>query len=133
MTDTPRPPPLPPRPIVPEPFRRVDSARPLAVDRNAVTPRDGSVAVLDADPRDGMIRDLQSQLVLLREGLDQGPETPIPLTRPSVRVRRAAVAKSLGKWAALLTLLPLVGGVVAKRWPEYSGIVDLVLQLVGLK
>ena len=127
------PPPLPPRPIVPEPFRRVDSAPPLAVDRNAVTPPSGGVPIYDPDPRDGMIREMQQTIALLREQLDQGPDTPAPVTRPSVRARKAQAAKLLGKWVGLLALLPLVGAGVAKKWPEYSGIVDLVLQLVGLK
>lgn len=126
------PPPLPGS-LRGEPFPLADSDRPPPVNRSAVTPRDGSVAVLDPDPRDGMIRELQQTIVLLREQIDQGPLTPVPETRPSQRVRKAQMAKLLGKWTLLLTLLPLVGGVVAKRWPEYSGIVDLVLQAVGLK
>jgi hypothetical protein len=138
------PDPKPPRPEVfppplpgsfTEPFRRVDSAPP-PVNRSAVTPRDGSVAVLDADPRDGMIRDLQAQLVLLREQLDQGPETPVPLTRPSVRARRAIVAKALGKYAAIGTvLLPVVGIVgraVARKHPELQQLIDQVLEALGL-
>lgn len=168
-----KPPPLPPRPLVaepfpkaksdPPPFRRaldcpshdtrctqslcvLDPLHPLhwqtinrntegLTDRTAPTPRDGTVPIYDPDPRDGMIRELQASLVLLQQQLDE--QTPMPETRPSVRARRAAVARAAAvfgvKWTLLLTLLPLVGGVVAKRWPEYSGIVDLALQLVGLR
>lgn len=132
MTD-----PKPPRPFPPplpgayrEPFPKAKSDPP--VNRTAITPASGT-PIYDPDPRDGMIRELQSQLVLLREQLDQGPETPVPLTRPSVRVRRAAVAKVLGKAAGLLVLAPFVGAAVARKWPQYADVVDLVLQLVGLK
>lgn len=134
--------PKPPRPFPPplpgaytEPFPLADSDRP-PVNRSAVTPRDGSVAVLDADPRDGMIRDLQKELVLLREQLDQPPETPVPLTRPSVRARRALIAKALGKYAAIGTvLLPVVGIVaraVARKHPELQQLIDQVLEALGL-
>lgn len=139
MTD-----PKPPRPFPPplpgslqgEPFRRVDSAPPLTVDRNAVTPPSGGVpAYQDESPE---MAEMRAQVIALKRALTERPPsdpppTPIPLTRPSQRVRRAQLAKVLGKWTVLLTLLPLVGGIVAKRWPEYSGIVDTVLQLVGLK
>ena len=113
------PPPLPGS-LTGEPFLRAN------------TPPSGGVEPLPADPRDGMILDLQRELVLLRErATDSSP--PLADTRPSVRMRRAAIAKGLGKWAVALTLLPLIGGVVAKRWPEYAGIVDVVLQALGLR
>jgi hypothetical protein len=128
MPDAKFPPPLPPRPIVREPF-------PLAVDRNAVTPPSGGVPIYDPDPRDGMIREMQQELVLLRDKLSDGSpsDTPIPLTRPSVRARKAAVAKVLGKAAGLLVLAPFVGAAVARKWPQYADVVDFVLQALGLK
>jgi hypothetical protein len=79
-----------------------------------------------------MIRDMQAQLVLLREQL-QKPATDPPPTRPSVRARKAAVAKVLGKAAGLLVLAPFVGAAVAKKWPQYSDVVDFVLTSLGLK
>ena len=118
------PPPLPG--AYTEPF-------PLAVDRNAVTPPSGGVPIYEPDPRDGIIRDMQAQLVLLREQLDQKPATDPPPTRPSVRARKAALAKVLGKAAGLLVLAPFVGAAVAKKWPQYSDVVDFVLTSLGLK
>lgn len=145
MTDPKRPPPLPPRPIVAEPFPLADSDRPPPVNRTADTPRSGGTPDWSSPVERQLDNEVWShqlaleqaheQIRALQQALAQQPsnDTPLPLTRPSQRVRRAQMAKALGKWAALITLLPLVGGVVAKRWPEYSGIVDLVLQLVGLK
>lgn len=129
------PPPLPPRPLVAEPFLLADSEPPPAIDRSADTPRSGGVPVYDPDPRDQIIRDMQAQLVLLREQLDTNSSPPP--TRPSERVRRAQKAKAVAvfgsKWTIAAFLLPIAGAAVAKHWPGYADLIDAVLGGLGLK
>ncbi len=125
MPDAKLPPPLPPRPLVPEPFRLAD------------TPPQG-VQVLDPDPRDGMIRALQHDLALLQGQLSQTPtnDTPVPETRPSVRARRAALIKGAGKYGGLVVVaLPVVGFVaraIARKHPQYQELIDQALDWLGL-
>jgi hypothetical protein len=130
------PPPLPPRPIVPEPFLPAKSEPPAVDrDRDRDTPRSGGVPVYDPDPRDQIIRDMQAQLALLREQLDT-TSSPPP-TRPSERVRRAQKAKAVAvfgsKWTIAAFLLPIAGAAVAKHWPGYADLIDAVLGGLGLK
>ncbi len=154
-TDDPRnrPPPLPPRPLVAEPFLRSRSTPPDgglksdAVVREVLRglprdpPRDeGRYA--SYDPRDRLIADMRQEidslrLLSLRAPDPETADTEPPPTRPSERVRRAKQAKAAavftGKWTFLLTALPFIGAAVAKKWPEYSELVNVALQLVGLR
>ena len=143
------PDPKPPRPFPPplpgamrEPFPLADSDRPPAVNRSADTPRSGGI-----DPK-GWVA--QSERELLQQELDnakaliaalqQSQEpvtlTPVPETRPSVRVRRSAIAKAAGKYGALVTaLLPiaaLAARAIARKHPEYQHAIDQALDWLGL-
>jgi hypothetical protein len=61
----------------------------------------------------------------LREELARSPSVPPPTRRQ----KAVGVSLGLGKWAVLLTLLPALGAAVAKRWPEYEGIVQAVMSV----
>lgn len=132
MPDAKFPPPLPPRPIVREPFLPV-------IDRDAPTPRSGGVPAPEADERTSLQQELDNAHALIR-ALQQSQEpvtlTPVPPTRPSVRVRRAAIAKALGKYGAIATvLLPVVGFVaraIARKHPQYQELIDEALDWLGL-
>lgn len=127
---TTKPPPLPDRYL--EPYEVVSRKSEETTQREGMT----------RDPRDLLISSLQQEVHTLRliQQLPSEPPPPFdeaPDTRPSLLVlrkqRAARVTKLLGKWAALLALLPLVGGIVARKWPEYSGVVDIALQVLGLQ
>jgi hypothetical protein len=128
MADDPRnrPPPLPPRPLVPEPFRLAN------------TPPSGGVAplagrLLPPDPRDRLIEEMRDELAALRVANDhETADTEPPPTRPSVRVRKAQAARFLGKWAVLLPVVALAARAAARKWPEITDIVDQVLGALGL-
>lgn len=109
------PPPLPPRPFVPEPFHEVD--------REGDTLREG----MTRDPRDVLIDSLREELAQLQAANDSAP----PPTLPSMRKRRAEVVRLFGKWSFLIAGLPLAGGVVTRRWPEYAGLVDVVVECLA--
>jgi hypothetical protein len=131
MPDDPRnrPPPLPPRPLVPEPFRLT------------ATPPSGGVPMqgrlLPPDPRDRLIEEMRDELAALRVANDsETADTEPPPTRPSVRVRKAKVARFLGKWAVLLPVVAIAARAAAraaaKQWPEAAELVDTALQAIGL-
>jgi hypothetical protein len=117
------PPLLPPRPLVPEPFREWD--------KGGDTLREG----LTRDPRDRLITEMQATIETLKVALGQEAEEQAPETQPSQlalrRQQQLAAAKMTLKSLAVL-LLPILGGVVAKHWPEYSVFVDWASSLVGL-
>lgn len=80
-------------------------------------------------------------------GLDQG-ERIGRLVQENVRLRRErdaalaalpdtppptpwqTVVKLAGKWTVLITLLPYLGAWAAKRWPDYSDLITIVLTWV---
>lgn len=138
MPDDPRnrPPPLPPRPLVPEPFRLTATPPSGGVTRGRLLPH---------DPRDRLIEEMRDELAALRPlvSAHETADTEPPPTRPSVRARRSQVARFLGKWAVLLPVLALgaraAARAAAKQWPEATelvgelpGLVDGLLQAIGL-
>lgn len=50
---------------------------------------------------------------------------------PTRRQRNVGHVISLGKYAALLTILPALGAVVAKHWPEYADVVQAIISVLG--
>lgn len=153
-----QPPPLPGSlrgPPFDEPFPKAKSEPPAQLDpmhdtpppdanRMRSTPPSGSLLLSHLaerlppdDPRDQLIQDLLAKVRLLSATNDAAdrldaasPTTPVPV---SVRTRTkreiAAVAgKVMGKWSLLLFLLPLLGPVVAKRWPAYADLVNAIVR-----
>ncbi len=129
---TAKPPPLPDRFL--EPYEVVSRSS------EETTQREGMLR----DPRDLLISSLQQEVHTLRliQQLPSDPpppfdDEPAPDTRPSLLVlrkqRAAKATKLLGKWGALLTLLPFIGGAVTKLWPDYADLVVLALTALGLK
>lgn len=49
---------------------------------------------------------------------------------PTRRQRAVGWSLKLGKWGALLTLLPPLGVVLAKLWPEYADLIELATEWV---
>ena len=58
---------------------------------------------------------------------DSGSSPP-----PTAKQRRGRTALGLGKWAGVLVLVPVVARAVARRWPEYTDLVDGLLEALGL-
>lgn len=133
--------PAKPPPLRPPPLPVDLELEPFAVvDREGDTEREGMLK----DPRDLLISSLQQELFTLKllqraQPISEPPPAsePVPETRPSqlvLRKQRAArVTRWLGKWGALIGLLPLAGGVVTKLWPDYADLVELVLAAVGAR
>lgn len=110
---------------------------PARVYHSGTVPTPPPLPAPEREPsRDQLELELQNAKAIIR-ALRQSQEpmdvTPVPETQPSVRKRRAAVAKFLGKAAGLLVFAPFLGAAVAKRWPEYSDLVDVLLGVVGLR
>jgi hypothetical protein len=55
------------------------------------------------------------------------------LPPPTSHQRRVRRAVSVGKYATLLAVLPVLGAAVAEWWPQYAGLVDTVLRAVGMR
>ncbi len=143
MTDKPRPPPLPPRPIVPEPFVDLTETPEPQSTRMRSTPPSGSLLLrreverLSEDPKDAEIRDLRMTNVLYRERL-AAVQASMPNTAPSAApapltlrtMTKRELAKVGGKWATVIAVAALALPVIAKRWPAYADLVAFVQSLL---
>jgi hypothetical protein len=135
-----QPPPLPSRPLVPEPFVDLTVDPPPDTVR---TRRDESIPPAPSLQEllqlvAGLLEVHRQELVYSRARmptlLDLGAvevDASAPgtgsLPPASLRtVTKRRVAKLLGKWGALTFLIPVVGAAVAKRWPAYAELVDVV-------
>lgn len=158
MTEPPRPPrrgnfppPLPPRPLVGEPFPKAKSEPPPLdttpapdAQRMRSTPPSGSLLLSDIatqlppdDPRDALIRDLQLTVRLYREKLTEAHPNTAPSPVPSPPRSRAAVAGklslNLGKYTTLAVgVLGLADVVVGLWFPEYLGPLGLLKRALGV-
>lgn len=163
MTDKPRPPrpdgyppPLPPRPLVDEPFPKAKSDPPLqhlhplhdtpppdARRRTHSTPPDGmplprrNQEVSQSGPLEDTIRELRLTNVLLREKLTAVSSLTSPSPVPGPPKSRAAVAGkvgiNLGKYGTLVFgVLGLADVVVGLWFPEYLGPLGMVKRVIGI-
>lgn len=133
-----QPPPLPSRPLVPEPFVDLtvepapDTVRTRRDESIPPAPHLGELLQLVA----GLLEVHRQELVYTRERaptlLDLGavevdPDGPGALPPVSLRtMTKRQIGKLLGKWSALTFLLPVLGGYLVKRWPEYADLVAFV-------
>ncbi len=151
--DKPFPPPLPPRPLVREPFAKVKSDPPQPLGdtpapesmRMRSTPPSGSVLLsreveqMSEDPRDQMIRDLRLTNILYREKLTAAnmPNTspsPIPEPPKSRAVMAAGAAMNVGKYTALAVGVLGLAVQVASIWrPDLVGPLQNLLKLFGVQ
>jgi hypothetical protein len=135
MADPPRflprpagqPPPLPPRPITPEPF--LDLTADVAPDTLRIRRDEEPPPPLPLTEETA--RALRRDLVALRSALPapetpETPGTPGNLVPESLRTAtKRAIAARVGKWSGypvVTFLLPLVGAYVAQRWPDYAAL-----------
>lgn len=130
MADPTRPPPLPPRPLAPEPF--------VLVDRDAETPPSGVPRV--APPEDpplpnvlDIISALRQDIVLLRESLPPHGPSLVP-TDPPPSKRQVAV-RAVGKGSQWLMIAIGVLGVAAQiahiYRPDLEGPIQVAIKLLG--
>ena len=64
---------------------------------------------------------------LLDLGATEVPSALDPGGPASLRTAtKRQITKALGKWSALAFLLPIAGGYLVKRWPEYADLVAFV-------
>lgn len=130
-----QPPPLPPRPLVPEPFLDLTEDAPpdtLRVRRDEQPP-----PPLPLTEETG--RALRREVALLREALPTQPVLPLPAqpvdTQPQSTRTRAqhALAMALGTSAAagVTAILTLLGGIAAKKWPAYADLITSITSALG--
>lgn len=133
-----QPPPLPPRPLVPEPFLDLTEDAPpdtLRIRRDEERPPPLPLTEETA-------RALRRDIVLLREALPTQPALPLPeldgeniQAQPqSVRTRsQHALAMALGTSAAagVTAILTLLGGIAAKQWPAYAELITSITRALG--
>jgi hypothetical protein len=62
-----------------------------------------------------------------RDELDKQLRSSMP---PTPVQRKVALSLNLGKYTALLTLVPVVGAVLAKVWPAYKDLIETVTSWV---
>ncbi len=140
------PPPLPPRPIVPEPFVDLtETPEPQSI-RMRSTPPSGSLLLrreverLSEDPKDAEIRDLRMTNVLYRERL-AAVQASMPNTSPSLTPEapksRAVVAGkaalNVGKYTAVIVGVLGLAVQVASLWrPDLVGPLQTLLKLFGV-
>ncbi len=146
------PPPLPPRPIVPEPFVDLtETPEPQSI-RMRSTPPSGSLLLrreverLSEDPKDATIRELRIIIGHQRQALIDGQPAPMPNTVPSPipdaapKSRAAVVAAgagkvgfNLGKYTTLVVgALGLADVVVGLWFPQYKGPLATIKGALGI-
>lgn len=122
------PPPLPPRPDD-RPALRRDEIVPPAVARDVDTEPGLGMTAGEMQLRRDLARIRRERDRLRDEALVSSASGSVP--PPTRRQRNVRVSLALGKYAGLLLLLPALGAAVAKRWPDYADIVNVVISVLG--